>query len=175
LSDADQPDAESGDNEDKVQPESADVRATELDLGELEARLNPSDAAGDETNSALLDTQTEFEDAIRELSEFVDTNFPNEIDDASDKAEAGAGDSESMTERDIAPPPFEPAAGLSEEQEDDFADEDDADEMDTKLELARAYMDMGDPEGARGILEEVMEEGAPNHQEQARTLLDKVG
>ena len=29
-------------------------------------------------------------------------------------------------------------------------------EVGTKLDLARAYMDMGDPDGARNILEEVL-------------------
>ncbi len=33
-------------------------------------------------------------------------------------------------------------------------------EVGTKLDLARAYMDMGDPEGARNILEEVVTEGS---------------
>ena len=32
-------------------------------------------------------------------------------------------------------------------------------EVGTKLDLARAYMDMGDPDGARSILEEVLAEG----------------
>ena len=34
-------------------------------------------------------------------------------------------------------------------------------EVGTKLDLARAYMDMGDPDGARNILEEVLHEGSP--------------
>ena len=34
------------------------------------------------------------------------------------------------------------------------------DETETKLELARAYVDMGDLQGARDILEEVAEEGS---------------
>ena len=33
-------------------------------------------------------------------------------------------------------------------------------EVGTKLDLARAYMDMGDPEGARSILDEVLQEGS---------------
>ena len=32
-------------------------------------------------------------------------------------------------------------------------------EVGTKLDLARAYVDMGDPAGARSILEEVLDEG----------------
>lgn len=42
----------------------------------------------------------------------------------------------------------------------------------TKLDLARAYMDMGDPDGARSMLEEVIGEGNSEQQAEARQLLD---
>lgn len=48
------------------------------------------------------------------------------------------------------------------------------DEVQTKLELARAYVDMGDLDGARDILEEVVEEGTPEQREQASALLDRI-
>jgi pilus assembly protein FimV len=48
-------------------------------------------------------------------------------------------------------------------------------EMGTKLDLARAYMDMGDPDGARSILEEVLEEGDAAHRQEARSLLESLG
>src|SRR5690606_15109418 len=44
----------------------------------------------------------------------------------------------------------------------------------TKLELARAYLDMGDVEGARGMLEEVVGEGNPGQRSEARRLLDEI-
>lgn len=44
----------------------------------------------------------------------------------------------------------------------------------TKLELARAYLDMGDVEGARGMLEEVVGEGNPGQRAEARRLLDEI-
>lgn len=47
-------------------------------------------------------------------------------------------------------------------------------EVGTKLDLARAYLDMGDPDGARGILEEVIQEGNDNQQADARALLDGI-
>jgi pilus assembly protein FimV len=47
---------------------------------------------------------------------------------------------------------------LDQEEEDLEGLLQDSDEIGTKLDLARAYMDMGDPDGARGILEEVIEE-----------------
>ena len=48
-------------------------------------------------------------------------------------------------------------------------------EVSTKLDLARAYIDMGDSEGARDILQEVMKEGASEQQEDARKLLAELG
>ncbi len=50
----------------------------------------------------------------------------------------------------------------------------DVDEVSTKLDLARAYIDMGDEEGAREILEEVLGEGNDSQQQEARGLLDQL-
>ncbi|MEM7561925.1 MAG: FimV/HubP family polar landmark protein [Pseudomonadota bacterium] len=51
---------------------------------------------------------------------------------------------------------------------------DDVDEVSTKLDLARAFIDMGDTEGARGSLEEVMSEGNDEQKAEAKTLLDSI-
>jgi pilus assembly protein FimV len=47
-------------------------------------------------------------------------------------------------------------------------------EVGTKLDLARAYVDMGDPAGARSILEEVLDEGDEGQKQQAQQLLDSL-
>ncbi|MDX1500094.1 MAG: FimV/HubP family polar landmark protein, partial [Woeseiaceae bacterium] len=47
-------------------------------------------------------------------------------------------------------------------------------EVGTKLDLARAYVDMGDPAGARSILEEVLDEGDAGQRQQAQQLLDSL-
>ena len=47
-------------------------------------------------------------------------------------------------------------------------------EVGTKLDLARAYVDMGDPAGARSILEEVLDEGDSAQKQQAQRLLDSL-
>jgi pilus assembly protein FimV len=49
-----------------------------------------------------------------------------------------------------------------------------SDEIGTKLDLARAYMDMGDPDGARGILEEVIEEGNDEQKTEAENLIARI-
>jgi pilus assembly protein FimV len=47
-------------------------------------------------------------------------------------------------------------------------------EMDTKIELAAAYLGIGDKEGARELLEEVIQEGAPEQVEKAKEALAKI-
>lgn len=50
----------------------------------------------------------------------------------------------------------------------------DGDPIDTKLDLARAYLDMGDREGARSMLEEVLAEGSHLQRDEAQRLLDSA-
>lgn len=66
---------------------------------------------------------------------------------------------------------------------DDLSDEDmdaeldflaDADEAATKLDLARAYIDMGDSDGARDILAEVAHEGNEQQRQEAVDLLSRI-
>jgi len=56
--------------------------------------------------------------------------------------------------------------------EDIFAN---VDEIGSKLDLAKAYVDMGDSDGARSILDEVMEEGDATQKQQAQQLLQQMG
>ena len=48
-------------------------------------------------------------------------------------------------------------------------------EVATKLDLAKAYEEMGDKDGARDLLKEVMKEGDGAQQQQAKTLLAALG
>ena len=48
-------------------------------------------------------------------------------------------------------------------------------EVDTKLDLVTAYMDMGDNEGARELLEEVLKEGGEQQRAKAEEILKKLG
>jgi len=48
-------------------------------------------------------------------------------------------------------------------------------EVATKLDLAKAYEEMGDKDGARELLKEVVKEGDPAQQQQAQTMLQALG
>lgn len=76
------------------------------------------------------------------------------------------------------PAPIAPAPSAAPEQAfdggDDFDFLADADEVATKLDLARAYIDMGDTEGARDILDEVAQEGTDSQKQEASNLLSRI-
>ncbi|MDP5209529.1 FimV/HubP family polar landmark protein [Microbulbifer sp. 2205BS26-8] len=48
------------------------------------------------------------------------------------------------------------------------------DEMETKLELAQAYLDMGDEDGAKDILKEVAQDGGGEHKSRAEKMLEHM-
>ncbi|MCB1920076.1 MAG: hypothetical protein KDJ28_08885 [Candidatus Competibacteraceae bacterium] len=50
-----------------------------------------------------------------------------------------------------------------------------ADYVETKLDLASAYLDMGDQMGARGLLEDVLQEGDASQKKRAEDMLKKIG
>ncbi len=54
------------------------------------------------------------------------------------------------------------------------SDEDLQDEVGTKLDLARAYVEMGDSEGAVDILDEVLSEGNEEQRQEAQRIKDEI-
>ena len=102
------------------------------------------------------------------------------------EAQSDEADDDRTVMRDVEPAAAEPApsswnfeepvnetgAPVAEPQElGQFSD----DPIDTKLDLARAYMDMGDADGARAMLEEVMNEGSQMQRDAAQRLIDSLG
>ncbi len=50
----------------------------------------------------------------------------------------------------------------------------DGDELDTKLDLLRAFVDMGDEDSAKHTLEEILEEGTDEQRKQAKALMERI-
>lgn len=154
-------------------------------------------AEGEEAQAEPLD----FERIVDELSTFIETYVPGggdadaEIETHSGSAPQASEPSEqrarpSATPEREFPPAQEEVLELSPEEEDAIlgksaspAESEEAEAIDaagedpvsTKLDLARAYVDLGDPESARGLLEEVIDEGGDSQREEARRLLDSLG
>lgn len=139
------------------------AESTEFEI-ESDAELNPS-AEGD--TGAAADAEPEFDLAA-------------DLGLSAEDMEVGAESSEDdvFTEAlSDLPMPEDVMAGDEMTDEDLDAELDflaDTDEAATKLDLARAYIDMGDQDGAKDILDEVVEEGNDEQKQQAQELLTRM-
>ena len=50
----------------------------------------------------------------------------------------------------------------------------DMDELETKLDLSKAYVDMGDTDAAKDLAREVLKQGTPEQKKAAQSLLDEL-
>ena len=57
---------------------------------------------------------------------------------------------------------------------DGYDSDEDIDAVDVKLDLANTYIEMGDPEGAREILEEIIGEADAEGQAKAKAVLESL-
>ena len=112
--------------------------------------------------------------------DFVEpTDIIESVDDGEDATALSDDEGDSERTGTFAPGDFdEPTAAVSSVADmDDIGDlmlPDDVDEVSTKLDLARAFIDMGDTEGARGSLEEVLTEGNDEQKAEATALLEQI-
>ncbi|WDY56516.1 FimV/HubP family polar landmark protein [Pseudomonas sp. PSKL.D1] len=172
----------------QVEPQSVDDLADfDLDVGEPEAPAvtdeEPVDVAAE---LAAFDAMPEF-DPISEL-ELPDDfdlslsleddspaakNFASELSDVNAELDKLSQNLESpsleqhFTAADAAAEP-EPLDDL------DFDFFSGSDEVATKLDLARAYIDMGDHQGARDILDEVVKDGDDTQRQEAEEMLSRL-
>ncbi|MGB5457819.1 MAG: FimV/HubP family polar landmark protein [Gammaproteobacteria bacterium] len=180
---------------------SLDIEATELELDEeAESAERETDA---DTDFAL--DLSEEADAILAAAETTEEEFSLEDVDAlgldvteepdEQVAEANAEESldedasildiddmdleqaivESVVEPGIAGSAESASYDDIDDDELDLSDLDDIDEVGTKLDLAKAYLDMGDADGTRSILDEVMTEGDDTQKKEAEELLRQIG
>jgi len=147
-----------GDGDDDETIVSSDVEDMELDL-DLGSGATASDS--DETEEKMAS------DLAAELEDIADSMATGELD-----LDAVTGNHETSAEFELGGA-FEPTVEVHSSDIFD-AGVSELDEITTKLDLAKAYIDMGDPDGARSILEEVMEEGNDDQKKDAQGLLDQI-
>jgi pilus assembly protein FimV len=174
--------------------DSADDTLADLDLELDEAEKSLASSADSDTGDDLADLDLEMpadeptpasEQAasLEDLLGDEDLELEGEGDSLSldeDPVREEAPTPEPEPEAPVAPAePAEEIASSAEPQaatdEDDFDFLGETDENATKLDLAKAYIDMGDSEGARDILNEVISEGSDQQQAEARELMGQVG
>ena len=159
-----------------------------IDLGMEDTAMKDIGDHIEEAGELALDVEDDDEDIS--IIDFGGDDFdePTEMMSTVGDAASDAGDDDLVLDDDdqedirtgtFAPGDFdEPTAAINSlaniDDLDDLMLPDDVDEVSTKLDLARAFIDMGDTEGARGSLEEVMSEGNADQKAEAKALLDQV-
>ena len=129
----------------------------------------------EQTPSADLDLPADFdlslEDEAPAQPAAASDSFAAQLDDVTAELDQLSTDFEEPQAA-----PLAPASSLSADLDgdDDFDFLSGTDETATKLDLARAYIDMGDTEGARDILDEVIAEGSDAQQQEAREMIAKM-
>jgi pilus assembly protein FimV len=164
-----------------------DLSDFDLDSGEAAAPAaaeeEPVDVAAE---LAAFDTLPEFE-PISELELPEDFDLSLSLEDDSPAAKSFASELNDVNaeldklSQSLESPSLEPhftaedAAAEPEPLDDlDFDFFSGADEVATKLDLARAYIDMGDHQGARDILDEVVKDGDDGQRQEAEEMLSRL-
>jgi len=169
-----------GENEEEF---ALDIDAAELDL-EVKADADEDEAI--DLSAEFAENEAAAEDGQGEAAEETEIDISAELDEtiiteAVEPADADAGSADNdpdatpeQAAADGSETPADDAMDLDLD-DDDLGDLEGVDEVATKLDLARAYLDMGDSEGARSILDEAMAEGSDEQKKEAQELLDKLG
>jgi len=136
-----------------------DLSSLDEDLSDLDSDLDSAPQNAEASPEAPADSDADEDDVFEEaLSGLGDDTAEPEQGDT--RSTAGGGSTESdLSDEDM-------------DEELDFLA--DTDEAATKLDLARAYIDMGDADGARDILEEVNQEGNDQQKQEAAELLGRI-
>ncbi|WP_029653375.1 FimV/HubP family polar landmark protein [Marinobacter daepoensis] len=182
------------DNEpDELALDESDLDDLELDVSDEDLALmeefsDTGDSDVPQSQESSLDDELGLEDALSELEEgepAMDQQDPEVILEQSEGLQDA--DVEADEDHDVVPVASDALeqdasrnSGTPDIDESSLDDEDDfdflagTDEAATKLDLARAYIEMGDSDGARDILEEVALEGSDDQKTEAQELLKNL-
>jgi len=203
ASDSDDLAAELSGSEDELQDEQAKAQELEQALSgftddlSLDDALETADSGGELGDLATHeDVSIDLEASLGELSGLDeslsldalmedDSEKPESPDETLESDELVLGDPElgelSLSEGDDLSDEDliiedEPASSLlmDESLSELMEEPDEIDKINTKLDLARAYVEMGDEEGARNILDEVLNEGDDMQKQDAQELLGRL-
>ncbi|MGJ8668659.1 MAG: FimV/HubP family polar landmark protein [Oceanococcus sp.] len=134
----------------------------DFDLGEL----TDGESTGLETDFDLGDLESDESSSDLELGAVTDFDLDNPVGeppslDAAEETDFDLGDLGDETDLDLS-------------ANADAGDISGGDEAGTKLDLARAYVDMGEADMARGLLDEVAQSGSGAQKAEAQELLGKL-
>ena len=170
-----------------------DLESPELEIPQTESGSVKEEVAGEVSfESAQVATAVNPDFTMEQMeTQLVPSGFSSTLSDVPGNADAGfdqmdtlivpgvpAAQSSTMVSPDFSAQQAETIVSSSLESAHDLVPDLDvslSEEVATKLDLAKAYEEMGDLEGARELLQEVLKEGDVTQREMAQNLLSKIG
>ncbi len=158
---------------DEIQDGNLDIDFA-VDDSSVDSSADTGDEPADETEMAI---DISADDDSLDIDFGVDDSGTDalESDDKVDTPDSAAA--EMPVESAISDEESTPASADTsaiDDDEFDLSSLDDVDEISTKLDLARAYLDMGDSEGTREILKEVLADGSDEQKQEAEELMNQL-
>jgi len=136
-----------------------------IDLGEEALEDIGMEDASTETEADVDDEEAALLDQMVETGVFAPGDFDQPEEEAASETETGTDDLESE-------------AAVADELTDFDLEElmvpDGFDEVGNKLDLAKAFIELGDADAARSSLEEVLEEGSEEQKQEAQEMLGQL-
>lgn len=169
---------EFSDSADSANASSEDDELSLDDELELEDTLRESELMG-ESDTASPEQEIAGEEELANLDDLDELDLDS-LDGLIEEPEANLQDDELPVASDEVQEDGPAKSSLDDIDENELGDDDDfdflagTDEAATKLDLARAYIEMGDNDGARDILEEVALEGDDEQKVEAQELLKNM-
>jgi len=190
------------DDEDKPEPTAVksddDIESVDFDLNSFDTVSSDTQKAPELSASEDMETfdfdRADVSDSVESLvldGDMEDVNLDDfdfssdssPVSDVADKTEklAGSVDVEKPESNDfnfdfddISDTPVAEKSDMLNEDNLMVSDLTDMDEFETKIDLAKAYIDMGDVGAAKGIAQEVLEKGTDIQQQEAQKIIDKL-
>ena len=154
------------------QPEAAAEELSELDdldaaLADLDAEvegLSLAEDAGADTEDQAIETVVDAADADADQEPLTSTDGVALYEAQGDADEVGALNLDDLVFDEFS----------ADSAEEDMPELSDSDDIANKLDLARAFIDMGDEDGARDIINEVLEAGSDEQKAAAQALMEQL-
>lgn len=144
----------------------------------LRATVIQSDSLMMDDDSSEMDLEkTGFDNSLLDFDFDLDSSIPEQVAEVRPLDLSNIDLNLELPDIPGSPLPEVPASAIDDITVDEAPSilSDASQEVDTKLDLARAYEEMGDKEGARELIEEVIREGNPAQVAKANALLAQLG
>jgi len=130
-----------------------DEPSLELDLDTAANKVDEAESIVDSVTNAENDVENDLFTGLGEIGSDASTSDEEWLSDFNDEISSLDDDLGELDDSEL------------------FSAED---EVGTKLDLARAYIDMGDNESAKGILDEVVTDGNDDQKKDANELIERL-